>query len=218
MERARVVMALLVLGCAWGCQTVAGVEQASPTEAAPALARQEEAKPTVAAPAAPGGFSNVELFEVKHPALKGFVVVRQGLIWPMGFVTAGGELRIVQAELDTMMQVSGFIGSPKGSRVLIESHGEGHPYWTVYAVDALIAEDLALGEPPKAVGILDPYPYAFSDPAWVDEDTLQFGSVSDFGRFDKELRRGSYDPDLSDEATRTWRWHLPTDTFTEVKP
>jgi hypothetical protein len=205
----RGVVAWLFVVCTWGCQATGGGQGVGAQEPAP---KQE---PT---PAAPGGFSNVELFEVKHPALKGFVVVRQGLIWPVGFVTAGGELRIVQAELDTMMQVSGFVGSPKGSRVLIESHGEGHPYWTVYAVDALIAEDLALGEAPKALGILDPYPYAFSDPAWVDEDTLQFGSVSDFGSFDKELRRGKYDPDLSDEATRVWRWHLPTDTFTEVKP
>ena len=144
-------------------------------------------------------------------------MVVQDWQYPIGFVDQKGELTMITSGLDTLGQIESIRPSPGASRVLIESYGEGHQFISIYDVAVLIGEQHAGAEMVPAVRTLDPYPYGFDNMEWIDDNTLQFDSVSDFNHFDAELRRGKYSDGVEDETVRTWKWRIAEDRFEEIR-
>jgi hypothetical protein len=161
-------------------------------------------------------FKNVRSFDIKHKMCKAFVVVRQDWNYPLGFIDQEDRLTLIQADLDTLGQIETIWPSPSGQRVIIESYGEGHQFITVYDVSVLI-ERYDQSKMIEPISTLDPYPYAFDNIKWIDDDRIQFSSPSDFTVFDKGLRRGKYSPDEDDKIERIWQYNIKTDTFREMK-
>jgi len=161
-------------------------------------------------------FKNVRTFPVDRNGCRAFLVVEQDWHYPLGYIDGEGNLRMITADLNTLGQIEAIRPSPGGRRVLIESYGEGHQFISVYDIQTLIQRHVD-SEMIPALGTLDPYPGAFAKVKWVDDDTLEFESVSDFHEFDSKLRRGRYSGDVEDGTMRTWRWRTLDDTFTEMR-
>jgi len=159
---------------------------------------------------------NVRTFPVNADGCREFIVVVQDWNYPIGFIDHDGKLTMITSGLNTLGQIDSIRPSPESSRVLIESHGEGHQFISIYDV-AVLVKQYAGVEMVPAVKTLDPYPYAFSNMKWIDSNTLQFDSVSDFNHFDAELRRGKYSGDVDDETVRTWKWQIAEDKFEEIR-
>ena len=159
-------------------------------------------------------YENVRVFPVSGQGCSGFVVVEQDWHYPIGYVDAEDHLILITADLNVLGQIEAVRPSPTGRRVLIESYGEGHQFISVYDVDALV-EHHADSTMIPATGTLDPYPGALGNLKWVDDDTLQFESVSDFHVFDRESRRGGWPPESEVEELRIWGWSIREDRFWE---
>lgn len=160
---------------------------------------------------------NVRTFPIQADGCREFIVVVQDWQYPIGFVDQEGKLTMITSGLDTLGQIESIRPSPGSTRVLIESYGEGHQFISIYDVAVLIGEEHAGAEMLPAVRTLDPYPYGFSNMKWINDNTLQFDSVSDFNHFDAELRRGKYSGDVDDETVRTWKWKIAKDQFKEIR-
>ena len=161
------------------------------------------------------GYQNVHTFDIQHDECKAFVVIQQDWNYPFGFVDQEDRLVLIKADLDTLGQIETIWASPSAQTVIIESYGEGHQFITIYEVSALIGRH-DQSEMIMPINTLDPYPYAFCDIEWIDNDTIQYSSVSDFSQFDAETRRGKYSPDVDDEIERIWQWNIVADTFKEI--
>jgi hypothetical protein len=159
---------------------------------------------------------NVRTFPIQADGCREFIVVVQDWHYPIGFVDREGNLTMITSGLDTLGQIESIRPSPGSTRVLIESYGEGHQFLSIYDVAVLIGEEHASTEMLPAVRTLDPYPYGFHKMKWIDDNTLQFDSVSDFNHFDTASRRGKYSGDLDDETVRTWKWKIAEDRFEEI--
>ena len=159
-------------------------------------------------------YENVRVFPVNGQGCSAFVVVEQDWRYPLGYVDADRRLTLMTADLNVLGQIEAITPSPTGRRVLIESYGEGHQFISVYDVDALV-EHHADSTMIPAAGTLDPYPGTFTNPKWVDDDTLQFESVSDFQVFDRASRRGGWPPESEVEELRIWEWSIREDRVWE---
>ncbi len=166
-------------------------------------------------PSCQGPIRNLRRYGVAHEECRAFVVVRQNRHYPIGFIDRENNLTLIRADLDTLGQIENLWFSPSGRKVIIESCGEGHQYLTVYRVSDLIdGGDRSEMIPP--VGALGPYPSAFRDIRWVDDDKIRFCYRADFSAFDPDLRRGKYRHGIDEDPERTRRWDIHADTFAEI--
>ena len=159
---------------------------------------------------------NVRTFRVQTDGCREFVVVVQHWQYPIGFVDQEGRLTMITSGLDTLGQIESIRPSPASTRVLIESYGEGHQFISIYDVATIVVHH-ADEKMVSALRTLDPYPCAFDNMQWIDNDTIRFESVSDFSHFDAEVRRGRYPDDDDDETVKTWKWKIVEDTFEEIR-
>ncbi len=166
-------------------------------------------------PACRTQFQNVRKFDVTHDKCKAFVVIRQDWNYSLGFVDQDDRLILIKAELDVLGQMETIWTSPSGEKVIIESYGEGHQFISVYDVSSLV-ERYDQSKMIDPISTLDPYPYAFGNIRWINDDTIEYSSPSDFSNFDKELRRGKYSPDVDEETEHTWQWNIKRDKFQRV--
>jgi hypothetical protein len=149
------------------------------------------------------------------------VIIREDQIDQLGYIDHQNNVILV-VETDCLAKIDAVMWSPSGKYFLVESTGEGDQHICIYEFAVLQAEDERefglIGRFP-AYRELDPYRHGLSQMKWIDDETLQFQSVGDFNKFDKELRRG-YVPDDSDDdgPGKTWRWNIKTDRFESAMP
>jgi hypothetical protein len=139
----------------------------------------------------------------------------------LGYIDHQNHLLLADFEIDCRTKIGAVIWSPSGKYFLVESFGEGDQGISIYEFAALQeaeARDVGLIDGRfLAYRELDPYRHGLSQMKWIDDETLQFQSVGDFNKFDKELRRGYVPGDSDDDGPgKTWRWNIKTDRFESV--
>lgn len=157
-------------------------------------------------------FSNTHYSSIDLPHCKGFWWLNEQYTVVLAYVDSANALHTVKPSLDVMMQIDAIDPSPDKSRVLITSHGEGHPYYTVYATDSLLLEE---SQSLAAVSSINPYPLWIGETKWLDNRTILFSSPIDFSTISPETRMGLYKEE--EETDRWWVWDVVTGKVAERK-
>ena len=107
-----------------------------------------------------------------------------------------------------LAQIQDVLISPGKDLILVISVGEGHPWINVYRIS-----DWLESLPPGNNGVepfrsMDPYPFDWTDVAWIGPDEVKFRSAGDYARLDRDARRPGGD---TDAPIKSWLWNTSTD-------
>jgi hypothetical protein len=123
-------------------------------------------------------------------------------------IVDAGEKLVLPPLPHELAQILAVLVSPGKDLVLVISVGEGHPWINVYRIADWVAPLQPGSEGVEPFRSMDPYPFDWTDVAWIGPQEIRFRSAGDYTRFDRDARRPGGELGA---PVKPWIWETETD-------